>query len=107
MAKKKSKKHISRTKSSKKPVPKSNPTSSNSKGLVIKIGMVVIIPLAIYFLFFTKDKFPILPGDVNLSIKPRPNSGPVIDNRTSVVVAKWTKGSITCLQGQILRLSRS
>jgi len=68
MAKRKSKKNKPKSKSYQKPGTKTTPTSSNSKSLVIKIGMVVIIPLAIYLLFFTKDR-----AKLEQSQRPTPN----------------------------------
>lgn len=56
MAKKKSKKSKPKSKSTQKPVSKTDPTSSNSKSLLIKIGILVVIPIAIYLLFFTKER---------------------------------------------------
>jgi uncharacterized protein len=57
MAKKrKSKRNKPKSKSTQKPVSKTTQKSSNSKGLFLKIGIPLIFLLAVYLLYFTKDK---------------------------------------------------
>ena len=54
--KKKSKRNKSKSKSIQKPVLKTTQNSSNSKGLFFKIGILLVFLIAIYLLFFMKDR---------------------------------------------------
>jgi uncharacterized membrane protein (UPF0127 family) len=54
--KKKSKRNKPKSKSTQKPVSKTPTKSSSSKGLFFKIGIPLVFLLAVYLLYFTKDK---------------------------------------------------